>query len=74
MKGDQMGKNRSTSFASLAEGAELLAPTAQRPDMVAARMGRTYPRGQWLFLFEGITIPIAYYPAPAPPPPPPPTP
>jgi hypothetical protein len=39
--------------------------------MVAALMGRTYPRGQWLFLYEGITVPIVYMPAPHGPPPPP---
>lgn len=63
-------KYRSTARA--AEGGEAAAPlaTAERPDMVAALMGRTYPRGQWLFLYEGITVPIAYIPAPTPPPPP----
>lgn len=62
-------KSRSVARSTLAEGRALLA-TEERPDMVAALMGRTYPRGQWLFLYEGITVPIVYMPAPTPPPPP----
>jgi hypothetical protein len=62
-------KYKSSAAESPSEAAALLA-TQERPDMVAALMGRTYPRGQWLFLWEGITVPIAYVPAPTPPPPP----
>jgi hypothetical protein len=65
-----MGKNRST-FSSLAEGGEVLAPSGgERADMMAQRPGDGYPRDVWVFLFEGITVPIAFIPA-APPPPPP---
>jgi hypothetical protein len=62
-------KSRSIASAALEKGGAPLA-TDERPDMVGALMGRTYPRGQWLFLYEGITVPIVYHPAPTPPPPP----
>lgn len=53
-----------TRSAMLAEGesAALLA-TNERADMMATRPSG-YPRDLWVFLFEGITIPIAFIPKP----------
>lgn len=59
-------KSRSFARSTLAGGAALLA-TEERPDIVAALMGSKYQRGQLLFLYEGITVPIVYVPAAAPP-------
>lgn len=62
-------KYRSTArAASLAEGGALV--IEERADMTMQHRGTGYTRGTWLFLWEGITVPIAFVPA-APPPPPP---
>ena len=60
-------KYRSTArAASLAEGGALA--NEEPADMTMQHRGTGYTRGTWLFLWEGITVPIAFVPA-APPPP-----